>query len=99
MRRCRMRRCYGRRLDFNVTADSSLCLYGVCCVLKVDTLRPPGWRDVAAYPPSCLDGLSESFPTPPPTSMRNLAADGYAARTAELDASLRQWGVHPGSDI
>ena len=65
----------------------------------VDTVRAPGWRNVAMYPPSLMDGRPESFPTPPLTSMRNLAANDDDSRTADLDTSLRWWGSTPAVRI
>jgi hypothetical protein len=67
--------------------------------LTTDTVRAPGWRNVATYPPSLMDGRPENFPTPPLTSMRNLAADGYGPRTADLDTSLRWWDSTPAMRI
>src|SRR5205823_14939338 len=82
-----------------LTAVPSRCLYGVVVRLAVDTARAPGWRDVALHPPWLMDGLPENFPTPPPTSMRNLAAVGYSPRTADLDTSLRRWESTPAVRI
>src|SRR6266508_1822983 len=65
---------------------------GVC-------LRAPGWSDIAVNPPWLMDGLSQNSPPPPPTSMRNLAANGYGPRTADLDTSLRRWESTPAMHI
>src|SRR5437016_411105 len=75
------------------------CMVCIACAVGLFIVMAPGWRDVALHPPWFMDGLPESFPIPPPTSMRNLAADVYVSRTADLDTSLRRWESTPAVRI